>query len=124
MAELIRLNTFTDSKGSLNVLEVEKDIPFNIKRIFYIFNVEKKIIRGGHRHRKNIQALICVKGSCEIFVNDASQKNVFMLNSPDKCLILNPEDWHTMYNFSADAVLLVLASEHYDVNDYIDEEYK
>lgn len=83
----------------------------------------KDEVRAGHRHKKNDQVLVCVAGSCEIYVNDGIEKQTFLLDRPDKGLLMERRDWHTMYNFSKDAVLLVLASEPYDVNDYIDEEY-
>ncbi len=122
MASIINLNTFSDKRGDLTV--VEKIIPFDIKRIYYIYNVEdKNIVRAGHRHKKTIQALICLNGSCEIYSDNSIKKETFTLKSPSECLILNPEDWHTMTNFSKDSVLLVLASEFYDINDYIDTPY-
>lgn len=120
MAEIIELKTSTDSRGSLTV--IEKVLPFEIKRVYYIYDANSK--RGGHRHKKNIQALICVKGSCEIFVNNGKEKTTYLLDRPNKCLLLAVEDWHTMDKFSEDAVLLVLASECYDASDYIDEEYQ
>lgn len=123
MAQLIRLRTFSDVRGSLSVAEGERDIPFLPRRIFYIYNVGTGIERGGHRHRRNRQALICVKGSCKIFVDDGRTRQVFALDRPDLCLLLEPEDWHTMSGFTPESVLLVLASEHYDVDDYIDEGY-
>ncbi|MCB0415208.1 MAG: FdtA/QdtA family cupin domain-containing protein [Bdellovibrionales bacterium] len=119
MAKILNLPTFSESRGDLTV--IDKIIPFDIKRIFYIYNASG--IRGGHRHKKNIQALICVSGRCEIYNNNGSEKSEYILDKPDKCLILDPEDWHTMRNFSDDAILLVLASEHYDQSDYIDAEY-
>ncbi|MEM4655053.1 MAG: FdtA/QdtA family cupin domain-containing protein, partial [Thermosphaera sp.] len=79
--------------------------------------------RGGHRHKKNMQALIAVSGKCEVFVNDGEKKQTFSLDQPNKMLILECKDWHTMDKFSKDCVLIVLASEYYDKNDYIDEEY-
>jgi len=122
LASIINLNTFSDKRGDLTV--VEKIIPFDIKRIYYIYNVEdKNIVRAGHRHKKTIQALICLNGSCEIYSDNSIKKETFTLKSPSECLILNPEDWHTMTNFSKDSVLLVLASEFYDINDYIDTPY-
>ncbi len=123
MAYLLNLHTFSNEKGILTVLEEGKEIGFKINRVFYIYGVEKEVVRGGHRHHKNIQALISVHGTCDIYVNNGKSEEIFLLDEPGKCLIVKCEDWHTMYNFSADAVLLVLASEHYDVHDYIDEKY-
>jgi dTDP-4-dehydrorhamnose 3,5-epimerase-like enzyme len=117
MANFLNLQTFTDKRGNLTV--IEKVIPFDIKRIFYIYGVDDSR-RGGHRHHKTIQAAICLKGECKIFNNDGNgNEKIFHLNSPDKCLILNPEDWHEMYDFSNDAILMVLASEEYNAEDYI-----
>lgn len=120
MAYLINLKTFTDKRGNLTV--IEKVIPFDIKRIFYIYGVDDSI-RGGHRHKKTIQAAICIQGSCVIYNDDNQTQEEFHLNSPDQCLILEPKDWHQMYKFSTDAILMVLASEYFDENDYIYEKY-
>ncbi len=120
MAELISLKTFTDKRGNLTV--IEKAIPFDIKRIFYIYGVDESV-RGGHRHKKTVQAAICLKGSCTIHNNNSKDKQDYLLDSPDKCLILEPRDWHKMYNFTSDCILMVLASEYFDEKDYIYEAY-
>jgi hypothetical protein len=119
MATFIELPTFSDSRGSLTV--IEQAVPFSIKRVYFIFDAVG--LRGGHRHKKNRQVLVAVAGSCEIFVNNGREKSVFALDSPAKGLLLEMEDWHTMDKFSSGCVLLVLASEPYDVDDYIDEPY-
>ncbi len=122
MAHIINLKSFGDPRGNLTV--IEKIVPFDIKRVYYIYGVpEEDIVRAGHKHKKNIQALICVSGSCIISNNDGKKKEDFILDSPNKLLIMNPEDWHTMHHFTKDAVLLVLASEYYDKDDYIDTPY-
>jgi len=121
VAHIIQLKTFSDARGNLTVME--KEIPFQVRRIYYIYGVDQKSVRAGHRHKKNIQALVCLSGSCEIYVNNGQNKETFRLDSPDKFLLMEPQDWHTMYHFTPDAVLLVLASEPYDLDDYIDEEY-
>ncbi len=120
MAYIIDLKTFTDKRGNLTV--IEKVIPFDIKRVFYIYGVDDSK-RGGHRHHKTIQAAICIKGSCTIYSNDGKNETDFELNQPNKCLILQPEDYHTMFNFSPDAILMVFASEYFDAADYIHEPY-
>lgn len=120
MARLINLKTFCEKRGNLTV--IEKVIPFEIKRIFYIYGVDSSV-RGKHRHKKTIQAAICIHGRCSIWNNDGKNKQEFILDSPDKCLILEPTDWHKMYDFSPDAILMVLASEYFDEKDYIFEEY-
>jgi dTDP-4-dehydrorhamnose 3,5-epimerase-like enzyme len=121
MSHIVKLRTNSDSRGSLTV--IEKVLGFDIKRVYYIYNVDESI-RGGHRHKITTQAAVCIKGSCEIFVNNGKEKFTYTLNNPDQCLILEPEDWHSMSNFTSDAVLLVLASEYYDPNDYIIENYE
>jgi len=121
MARFIDLQTFTDKRGNLTV--IEKSIPFDIKRIFYIYGVDSSR-RGGHRHHKTIQAAICIKGRCTIGNNDGLQVTEYELDKPHKCLILEPKDWHEMYNFSPDAILMVLASEYFDQKDYIFEKYQ
>ena len=120
MAYLIDLKTFTDKRGNLTV--IEKSIPFDIKRIFYIYGVDDSK-RGGHRHKTTVQAAICLKGSCRIYNNDGQKEDYFLLDKPHKCLILETRDWHTMYEFSPDAMLMVLASEYFDQQDYIFEPY-
>ena len=120
MAYTINLKTFTDKRGQLTV--IEKIIPFDIKRIFYIYGVDDSV-RGGHRHHKTIQAAICIQGHCTIYNTDSRQEDHFVLDMPNKCLILEPRDWHRMYGFSKDAILMVLASEYFDADDYIYETY-
>ena len=120
MAHLINLQTYTDNRGNLTV--IEKVIPFDIKRIFYIYGVDNSV-RGGHRHHKTYQAAICIQGSCVISNNNGTAKQEFILDKPSKCLLIQPEDWHTMHDFSKNAILMVLASENYDYNDYIFENY-
>ena len=119
MAYLIDLPTFEDERGKLTV--IEKLLPFDIKRLYYIYDVTSK--RCGHRHKRTIQALICLGGSCEVFIDNGEKKETILLDSPSKCLILEPKDWHTMDKFSKGSTLLVLASEYYDKDDYIDEGY-
>ncbi len=120
MANLVNLKTFTDDRGNLTV--IEKVVPFDIKRIFYIYGVDNSI-RGGHRHHITVQAAICIQGSCVIGSDNGRKKDEFILDSPDKCLIIEPEDWHLMHAFSENAILMVLASEFFDSEDYIYEPY-
>ena len=121
MAKLITLKTFADRRGHLTVAE-DFEIPFSIKRIFYIYGVDDSI-RGGHRHHTTRQALICLTGRCKIESNDGKEKTSFLLDNPNKCLIIEPEDWHIMKNFSENTILLVLASENFNEADYIFENY-
>lgn len=120
MAHIINLTTFKDTRGILTVLDHVVD--FEIKRLFYIYAVDDSD-RGGHRHHDTHQAAICIQGSCSITNDDNKKIETFILDSPEKCLILRPEDWHVMHDFSKDAILLVLASTEFDPTDYIYEPY-
>lgn len=120
MADLINLKTFCDKRGNLTV--IEKVVPFPIKRIFYIYGVDESE-RGGHRHRKTIQAAVCLRGSCIVSNHNGEKKDNFLLDSPDKMLILYTQDWHTMHHFTPDAIFMVLASDEFDPDDYIFEPY-
>lgn len=120
MAYLIDLKTYTDERGNLTV--IENVLPFIIERVFYIYGVDKSE-RGGHRHRKTIQAAVCIQGECKILNNDGETTQVYHLNNPSKCILLEPRDWHKMFEFSGDAILMVLASEKFNQNDYIFENY-
>jgi dTDP-4-dehydrorhamnose 3,5-epimerase-like enzyme len=122
MAHLTVLKNHRTEAGVLTVLDKELNMP--IQRIFYISEVPKDFIRGKHRHYKNRQALVCISGSCDVYVHDSKTKYTYTLDSQDKCLIIEPEDWHEMMNFSEGAVLLVAASHEYDPKDYIYEAYE
>tara|TARA_B110000238_G_scaffold196546_1_gene237515 strand:+ start:1204 stop:1563 length:360 start_codon:yes stop_codon:yes gene_type:complete len=118
MAKLFSIPTYKDPRGSLSV--IEKILPFDIKRVYYIYDVDNSE-RGHHAHKKTIQALIMLKGSCDVFVGKTQESTKYKIDSPSKCLLLDPEDFHWMSNFSKNAVLLVLASEEFDKEDYIYE---
>jgi hypothetical protein len=122
MPTLVDLKTFTDDRGNLTVLE--KVFSFDIKRVFYIYGVNDSI-RGRHRHHKTIQAAISIQGSCKIYnkSSEFSEEEIFLLNKPSTCLIIEPTDYHWMTEFSPDCILMVFASEYYDYNDYIFEPY-
>lgn len=119
ISKIVNLPTFGDERGKLTV--AERFIPFDIKRVYYIYGAEEK--RGGHRHANTHQALICINGSCEIYMNDGQRETTVLLDSPDKCLLLDKDEWHTMDKFTKGSILLVLSSTPYDVNDYIDAKY-
>ncbi len=122
MAHVIDLKTFSDKRGKLTV--IEKVLPFDIKRIFYIYGVDESV-RGNHRHVKTIQGVVALTGSCTIFVQSGAGLPVqsFLMNEPSKCLIINPEDFHWMEGFSSDCILMVFASEYFDEGDYIFQPY-
>ena len=121
MAYLLNIPTFSDDRGNLTVLD--EAIPFQIKRLFYIYGVDNSA-RGGHRHHETIQAAICIQGRCTIINDDGDTVEHIELDKPSICLILETKDWHVMTNFSADAILLVLASTNFDASDYIFTPYE
>lgn len=108
-----------DSRGQLIALENNKDIPFAIKRVYYIYDTGTNVRRGYHAHKKLEQVLICVHGSCHIHLDDGYEMAELILDTPTQGLYLHNRIWREMYDFSEGAVLLVLASEKYDENDYI-----
>ncbi|MEI4768841.1 FdtA/QdtA family cupin domain-containing protein [Psychrobacillus sp. FJAT-51614] len=118
-SSILELGVLGDERGFLSVIESNNQIPFDIKRVFYIYGTKEGVSRGFHAHHKTRQALICVAGSCKVYLDNTVRKEDVILDSPNKVLILEPNDWHEMYDFTPDCVLLVLASELYDSNDYI-----
>lgn len=118
---LINLNAFNDFRGNLVVGEFGKEIPFEVKRFFFIFNVPSGEPRGIHAHKECHQLLICVSGSVKAMVDDGEQRKVMFLDNPEVALHMPPMTWGAQYDYSPDAVLLVLASHQYDPNDYIHE---
>lgn len=108
-----------DDRGQLIALEESKEIPFAIKRVYYMYDTGKGVRRGFHSHRTLEQILICIHGSCRIMLDDGTEKKDILLDNPYEGLYIGPDIWREMYDFSADAVLLVLASQLYDEDDYI-----
>ncbi|WP_255314290.1 FdtA/QdtA family cupin domain-containing protein [Bacillus sp. FJAT-26390] len=122
-SRVIEVNVLGDERGLLTVIEENLTIPFEIKRVFYIYNTQNEVRRGFHGHYKTRQALISVAGSCKVYLDNLQRKQEVILDTPQKVLLLEPNDWHEMYDFTPDCVLLVLASHHYDPEDYI-RDYK
>lgn len=108
-----------DERGSLVALEGNKNVPFTIKRVYYIFDTKKGVSRGFHAHKKLQQVVICIAGSFRMVVDDGATREEAWLNSSLKGLLINGFVWREMHDFSDDCILLVLASEHYDEADYI-----
>lgn len=111
--------SYGDKRGQLVALEELKDIPFEIKRVYYIYNVNEGIVRGCHAHKVLKQILICIHGSCKILLDNGDEQKIVTLEKPYEGLYVANNMWRKMYGFSNDAVLMVLASELYDENDYI-----
>lgn len=118
-AKLYLLPHLPDLRGSLSVAEYEKNIPFIPRRCFWVFDVPSREVRGEHAHKELHQYLICVKGSVSVILDDATTKTELVLDKPNLGLHIPPLVWGIQYKYSKDAVLLVLASDAYDSDDYL-----
>ena len=108
-----------DERGMLVALEEFTDIPFRIKRVYYMYDTVAGVVRGHHAHKELEQILICIHGSCKIRLDNGREKKIVPLEKPYEGLYISHDMWREMYDFSPDAVLMVLASEVYDEADYI-----
>lgn len=117
--KLLEFEVIGDERGSLIAIENYKQVPFEIKRVYYIFGTKHDVKRGAHAHYTLQQILIVVSGSCTIVVDDGFEKQEFEMNSPSKGLFIDKLIWREMKNFSSDCVLLVLANDYYSELDYI-----
>nr|WP_321459166.1 FdtA/QdtA family cupin domain-containing protein [uncultured Vibrio sp.] len=116
---IIDFSVLGDERGKLIALETVKNVPFEIKRVYYIYDTEYNVARGFHAHRQLRQLAICISGSCTVLMDDGMNKEEVILNEPNKGLVIDPMQWHEMYNFSENCVLMVLANDLYDEADYI-----
>ena len=119
MSYKFELDVKGNDSGRLVVLESNKDIPFDIKRIFYIYDVEAEAVRGLHANRKSSFFFICVAGSCNIEIDNGFEKHGCILDKPSLGLHCPKGYWKKMFDFSQDAILLVLSDETYDEDEYI-----
>ena len=108
-----------DERGQLIALEEFNDIPFRIKRVYYMYDTVADVVRGHHAHKKLQQILVCVHGSCKIRLDNGKEQKVVALEKPYEGLYVANNMWREMFDFSEDAVLMVFASELYDESDYI-----
>lgn len=108
-----------DDRGQLVSLEEFNDIPFHIKRVYYMYETKENVVRGHHAHKSLHQILVCIHGKCKVLMDNGKEKKIVPLEKPYEGLYIENNIWREMYDFSEDAVLLVFASEVYDENDYI-----
>ncbi|RYU44054.1 WxcM-like domain-containing protein [Aliivibrio finisterrensis] len=119
LIKTIEFDFLGDERGSLISLEENKNIPFDIKRVYYIFGTEQGVARGFHAHKNLQQVAICVKGSCRFILDNGKCRESIVLDSPSVGLFIGNNKWREMHDFSDDCVLVVLASDYYDEADYI-----
>jgi dTDP-4-dehydrorhamnose 3,5-epimerase-like enzyme len=108
-----------DERGQLVALEQHKNIPFNVRRVYYLFDTKLDVSRGFHAHKNLQQVAVCLAGKCRMRLDNGFDKENIWLDSPNKGLFIDKMIWREMHNFSEDCILLVLASNHYDEDDYI-----
>ncbi len=120
--KILNFKIFGDERGALTAIEGNKEIPFDIKRVFYIYNTtDKNIVRGNHANRKTKFVLIMLAGSSKVKIFDekGGVQEIVELNSPDKGLFLENMVWKEMYDFSKDAILIVFSNKHYNEGEYM-----
>ena len=121
-SRIVRITEHTascDALGKLASLESQDQVPFDIKRVYYIYGAREGTIRGAHAHKSLCQFLVCTHGSIEIKLDDGAEKSQVLLNDPTKGILIEPRIWHEMKWLEDDSVLMVLASQHFNESDYI-----
>ena len=117
--KIINFQSLGDERGELVSLEGLGNIPFEIKRVYYIYGIQEGISRGFHAHKKLKQVVVAVNGRCRFLIDDGKNRTSIILDLPTQGLFIDSCIWREMHDFSADCVLMVLASEVYDEDDYI-----
>lgn len=117
--KLLSFNQLGDSRGNLIALEGMKNIPFEIKRIFYIYETDQNIIRGQHANKKSEFVLINLAGNCKVKIDDGKNKETITLNKASEGIYIDKMVWKDMYDFSKDSILLVLSNQPYDSEEYV-----
>jgi dTDP-4-dehydrorhamnose 3,5-epimerase-like enzyme len=119
LQNIIKFREMGDQNGWLVALESDRNVPFALKRVYYIYGTRPGVRRGRHAHRKLRQLLVCVAGSCVVLLDDGREREDVRLTSNTEGLLLEPMVWHEMYDFSPGCVVMVLADDWYDEVDYI-----
>ena len=123
LINIINFVSLGDERGCLASLEKNHNVPFDIKRVYYIWDTKKGVSRGFHAHKKLMQVAVVLKGSCRFLLDNGTEKESVLLNDPLKGLLINSFVWREMHDFSDDCILMVLADEIYDESDYV-RDYK
>ena len=117
--EKIKLKIHGDERGRLVALESNISVPFEIKRVYYIYGTQNNVSRGFHAHKQLRQLAVCVSGSCRLLLDDGKSKKNIILNNPSEGLLIDNLIWREIHDFSSDCVLMILTNEYYDELDYI-----
>lgn len=123
LVKIVKFNTHSDKRGSLVSIESKTSVPFNIKRIYYIHNIQTGVSRGFHAHKKLNQVMIAISGKCRVILDNGIKREEIWIQSPGQGLLIKNMIWREIYDFSPECILLVLASQKYDKTDYI-RDYK
>ncbi len=116
---LLDFSIMGDARGRLISLEETQNVPFEIKRVYFIYNTNTDIKRGLHAHKDLKQLILCVKGNCRFILDDSNKREEIILNTPNQGLFIEGLLWREMFDFSPDCVLVILANKHFNENDYI-----
>lgn len=116
---LIDFAIMGDERGNLISLEETENVPFEIKRVYFIYNTDTTIKRGMHAHRDLKQLVLCVKGSCKFLLDDSKKKVEILLDQPNRGLLIEGLIWREMFDFSSDCILIIFANKHFNEQDYI-----
>jgi dTDP-4-dehydrorhamnose 3,5-epimerase-like enzyme len=115
----VELKPLGDDRGSLVAIEANSSVPFDIKRVYYIFGTQQGVSRGFHAHKNLKQLAVCVTGSCRFVLDNGKTRESIVLDSSTTGLLIEDLTWREMHDFTPDCVLMVLADKHYDETDYI-----
>lgn len=115
----INFETMGDERGYLVALEESRNIPFPIRRVFYIYKTKENIARAKHANTKTQQVIVCLNGSCVVMTDDGYERKEYYLNQPDKGLYIGPMIWRAIYHMSNNCVILVLTDDYYNPGEYI-----
>ncbi len=116
---VVELNKIHNPAGNITIVQNDHDLPFNVRRVYYLYDVPSGSDRGGHAHKDLYQLVIAVSGSFDVILDDGSKKKIVQLNRPNYGLLVVPGIWRELVNFSSGAVCLVLASQKYTEDDYV-----